>query len=169
MIKFSPSAVHELIFKDMLNKRNLNIDQICGLLMLSQSQLNEIFSSTTNYFPPQIAGILADAFGYNRHFLLGGTGEMMLDLTEEDEAWKALKEDRIERLFSYLHRMAYAWNHPKAIEIFKLYDRIQHSCSKTDVMLLSQKIEQLFSELLQERNEREGLQNDGFDFVNPKD
>ena len=104
--------------------------------------------------PPEITGILADAFGYNRLFLLDGEDGLFKDFRDENKVYEMWKKDKLERLHSYLYRMSRCWDNPKAIEIFDTYDEVQRTDSKMEILIKTQRIETLFEELLNERKQQ---------------
>ena len=149
-MKTSPEIVAFCVLEDLMRKRNLDEGQIAGLLRCSREDLDGIFSGRS-YISTSVTGILADAFGYNRMFLLEGEDDLLKDF-HDDGAYEMWRDDKLERLHSYLYRMSCCWSHPKAMEIFNLYDGIQRSESRSEVLLKTQMIEKLFEELLEERN-----------------
>lgn len=158
-MKTSPEIVMYCVLNDLFKKRNLDEDQVAGLLRCKKEDLEKIFSCK-NYLSPEVTGILADAFGYNRMFLLGGEDELFKDFHDGDKVYEMWKKDKLERLHSYLYRMSRCWDHPKALEIFDTYDEIQRTDSKMEILIKTQKIETLFEELLEERKQREKEEED---------
>lgn len=153
-MKTNPQVVKFCVLEDLIKKRKLDDDQIAGLLRCNKEDLEEIFSGK-DYINPEVTGILVDAFGYNRMFLLDGEDGLIKDFRDENRVYEMWKNDKLERLHSYLYRMSRCWDHPKALEIFDTYDEIQRSDSKMEILVKTQKIETLFEELLEERKLRE--------------
>lgn len=159
-IKLGPDETNYLVLDDLMHNKHLDLDQIAGILKCNGKDLAKKFSFES-YMAPETAGILSDAFGYNRKFMLTGEGNLFVDFRDEDQVYKLWEEDRLKQLHSYLYRMSRCWAHPKAMEIFDTYDEIQRTNSKMEILVKSQKIEQLFEELLAERNERNGKEKKG--------
>ena len=153
MPKVHPDETNYVVLDDLMQKKHLDLGQIAGILRCNEKDLAKKFS-VDNYMAPETAGILADAFGYNRDFLLTGEGNMYVDFRDENQVYKLWEKDRLKQLHSYLYRMSRCWEHPKAMEIFDTYDELQRTDSKMEILIKSQKIERLFDELLTERNER---------------
>lgn len=158
-MKYNPGVVTFCVVDDLMNKRKLEDDQVAGLLKCKKEDLDKIFSGE-GYFSPEVTGILADTFGYNRMFLLDGEDGLFKDFRDENKVYEMWKKDKLERLHSYLYRMSRCWGHPKAREIFNTYDEIQRSDSKMEILIKTQKIETLFEELLEERNQLEKEEED---------
>lgn len=152
-LKLTPDDVISLIFSDLMNKRGLDISQILCILKCTEGDFESLFSPD-KYFPPEKAVILSKAFGYSQLFLLTGEGDMYVDFRNDNEVYDMWKNDKLKRLHLYLYRMSRCWNHPKAIEIFDTYDKLQRSNSKVEILLLNQKIESLFNDLLLERDSK---------------
>lgn len=157
MIRYTSEQVIEAVMGDLL-KKNLDVDQIMALMKLTPQQFEAMMDRMTKngeYFPPEIAGILADAFGYNRLFLIDGQMGMFYDFRNEDDMYKMWKEEADRITHDYFYRITRCWDHPKAREIFDLYKEVMSSNSKMEIMLKTQRIEDLFEELLKERDEKE--------------
>lgn len=152
-MRVNSNIVAYSVIDDLMNKRKLDENQIAGLLRCKKEDLEKILSGK-DYFNPAVTGILSDAFGYNRRFLLGGEDGLFTDFRDENKVYEMWKEDKLERLHSYLYRMSCCWDHPKALEIFKMYNEIQKTSSKIEIMIKTQRIETLFEELLEERERR---------------
>lgn len=158
-MKYSPEIVTLAVLKDLTEKRGLDENQIAGLLKCDPQDIEVIFSGR-HYINPEVTGILADAFGYNRMFLLDGEDDLYKDFRDGDKVYEMWKKDKLERLHSYLYRMSRCWDHPKALEVFDTYDEIQRTNSKMEILIKTQKIEALFEELLKERKQREKEEED---------
>ena len=102
-----------------------------------------------------MTGNLADAFGYNRMFLLDGQEDLFVDYRDGNQVYEMWKKDKLEHLHSYQYCMSRCWDHPKAREIFDTYDQLQRTDFKMEILIKTQKIETLFNELLAESKERE--------------